>query len=133
MSPIILIVDDDESVRFFHQVIVRQSELSNNPLCFSSGEEVLTYLDKLSKEDDTYIMLLDINMPTMNCWDLLDAIKDKSYFKQVNVILATSVVSEAEKVKASSYSMVKGIVEKPISGEFCKRIAKIFSVLSNHL
>jgi CheY-like chemotaxis protein len=128
MSVIVLIVDDDEGVRFFHRIIVSQSTLSAEPLSFINGEEVLNYLDQNSNETDTYLILLDINMPGMNGWDFLDTINVKSYCSQVHIVVVTSSVDRADHEKAKSYTMVIDFVEKPISVEECKRIKKLPSI-----
>lgn len=122
MSLIVIIVDDDDAVRFFHRLIVSQSGLAAEPLSFGSAMETLNYLDVNSDETNTYLILLDINMPVMDGWDLLNALGNKSYYKQVYVVMATSSVNKADKEKAKLYSMVIDFVEKPILDEVCKRI-----------
>lgn len=122
MSLIVIIVDDDDAVRFFHRLIVSQSGLAAEPLSFGSAMETLNYLDENSDETNTYLILLDINMPVMDGWDLLNALGNKSYYKQVYVVMATSSVNKADKEKAKLYSMVIDFVEKPILDEVCKRI-----------
>ncbi|MEP7143077.1 MAG: response regulator [Ferruginibacter sp.] len=128
MSVIVIIVDDDEGVRFFHRIIVSQSELCAEPLSFGYGEELLEYLDKNSDEADNFLILLDINMPGMNGWDIMDAISDKSYHSRVHIVVVTSSVDWVEHEKARSYSMVIDILEKPISDAACKRIMNYPSI-----
>lgn len=127
MGVIVLIVDDDQAVRFFHRVIVSQSGLSAEPLSFSNGEEALNFLEKNRNETDIYLILLDINMPVMSGWELLDEIKDKEYCKQVQAVMVTSSVDNLDQEKAKLYSMVIDVVEKPISVEACKTIMNFFS------
>ena len=129
MGVVVLIVDDDEAVRFFHRIIVSQSGLSNEPLCFCNGEEALNFLNANLNEANTYLILLDINMPVMNGWDFLDMINDKSYCNQVNIVIVTSSVDKADHEKAKLYNMVVEFVEKPISGEEYKRIMDFYSVV----
>jgi CheY-like chemotaxis protein len=131
MSVIVLIVDDNEGVRFFHGIIVSQSKLSPEPLSFGNGEEVLRYLNQNSNKTDDYLILLDINMPGMNGWDFMDALNDKCYRNQVHIVVVTSSVDITEHDKAKSYSMVIDVVEKPISYAACERIMN-FSSLSPH-
>lgn len=131
MSVKVLIVDDDKAVRFFHTAMVSQSGLSNNPLSFGNGEEVFTYLGEHYNNNDTYLILLDINMPEMNGWQLMDALKEKNYNNQVHIVMVTSSVDRADREKANLYSMVMDVVEKPISEEDCKKI-KIKSAISQY-
>ncbi|MBC7886573.1 MAG: response regulator [Ferruginibacter sp.] len=133
MSVIVLIVDDDEAVRFFHRVIVSQSKLSTEPLCFSNGKGVIEYLDQNSNETDSYLILLDINMPVMNGWDLLDIIKDKSYFTQVHIVIVTSTIDRDDYERSKLNSMIIDVVEKPISDEECKKIMNFSLIAGNFL
>ncbi|MEP7108980.1 MAG: response regulator [Ferruginibacter sp.] len=122
MGVIVLIVDDDDSVRFFHRVIVTRSKLSSRPISFGSGEKALDYLDQNCSENDLYLILLDINMPGMNGWDLVDAIGGKTYHNQVYIVMVTSSVDREDHEKAKSYDMIIDVIEKPISDEECKKI-----------
>ena len=132
MSVAVLIVDDDKAVRFFHQVIVTQCGLSNHPLCFGNAKDVLQYFDENYINDDIYLLLLDINMPVMDGWDLLDIIENKPYKGQVYVVMVTSSVDRADREKANRYSMVLDVIEKPITDDACKKIFELSSV-AQHL
>lgn len=132
MGVVVLIVDDDDAVRFFHRIIVSQNKLSAEPLSFRSGKETIEYLDQYWNEADNYLILLDINMPEMNGWDLLDAIGGKGYINQVHIVMITSSVKKEDREKAKLYSMVIDVVEKPISDEECKKIMS-FSPMTPYL
>lgn len=132
MSVVVLIVDDDKAVRFFHQVIVAQSGLSNNPLSFANAKDVLQYFDENYSNGDIYLLLLDINMPVMDGWDLLDIIENKPYKSQVYVVMVTSSVDRADCEKANRYSMVLDVIEKPITDDACKKIFELSSI-AQHL
>jgi len=128
MSVIVLIVDDDKAVRFFHRVMVSQSGLSDNPLSFNNGNEAFQYLTENYNNTDTYLLLLDINMPEMDGWQLMDALKDEIYRNQVYIIMVTSSVDKADHERAKMYSIVMDVVEKPISEEDCLRIKKMSAI-----
>ena len=132
MSVVVLIVDDDKAVRFFHQVIVAQSGLSNNPLSFANAKDVLQYFDENYSNGDIYLLLLDINMPVMDGWDLLDIIENKPYKSQVYVVMVTSSVDRADCEKANRYSMVLDVIEKPITDVACKKLFELSSI-AQHL
>jgi len=66
--------------------------------------------------------MLDINMPIMNGWDFMDAIKEKGMDKNVSVIILTSSINNADKIKAKKYDMVVDYVEKPLSIEHLNRL-----------
>jgi len=131
MAVTVLIVDDDEAVRFFHRIIVTQSKLSDEPLSFVSCEEALDYLDRNCNGTDAYLILLDINMTYMNGWDLIEAINVKSYTSQVHIVIVSSSDDKADHEKAKEYNMVINFVEKPISVEECKWIINFSPIAEN--
>lgn len=110
-----MITDDDPVTLFLHQVMVKKSELSAYPLSFSSGQETLHYLDDHLSADIFGLILLDINMPEMTGWQLLDAIQIKPYADRIYVVMVTSSVDINDRKKADSYKQVIGYMEKPVS------------------
>jgi CheY-like chemotaxis protein len=96
--------------------------MASDPLSFGDGTEALNYLDQNYKEEDYYLVLLDINMPVMNGWELLKAISEKPYSSHVFFAMVTSSVDRADREKAKLYSQVIDFVEKPISTEECNRL-----------
>lgn len=122
MSLRTLIVDDDKSVRFFHKLIVTQSGLASMPLSFADGKEVFDYLHLHSQETDSYLVLLDVNMPVMNGWELLQAVKGQPYAQRLYFIMVTSSIDKADGDKAKLFDRVIAFVEKPITDEACKKI-----------
>ena len=99
MSVRTLIVDDDKAVRFFHRITVTESALSPEPLSFCDGQEAMDYMDQNFKEGENYLVLLDINMPVMNGWEMLKAISEKPYSDHVFFAMVTSSVDKADVVK----------------------------------
>ncbi|MES2893495.1 MAG: response regulator [Bacteroidota bacterium] len=122
MSVRTLIVDDDKAVRFFHRITVTESALSPEPLSFCDGQEAMDYMDKNFKDGENYLVLLDINMPVMNGWEMLKAISEKPYSAHVFFAMVTSSVDKADRDKAKAFTQVIDFVEKPISAEECKRL-----------
>ena len=126
MPPKVLVVDDDRIILFLHQIIIKDSGLSNNPVSFENGLDALNYLkDELRNQNA--IIFLDLNMPVMNGWELLDALNEPEYLDHISVILVTSSIDPKDREKAKKYPMVKQFVEKPMSIEICK------SVKLNHI
>jgi len=109
MSVIVLIVDDDEGVRFFHKISVLHSNLSKDCLTFKNGQEAMDYLNGQRNENNTYLVLLDINMPCITGWDFLDAIKNENYSNRLYVVMVTSSVDPADRERAKTYKMISKI------------------------
>lgn len=118
----VLLVDDDEMVLFLHKTLVRNYDFSAHPLTFINGVEVLEYLNKNTGEGEKTLILLDINMPVMNGWELLDAIEQQSFSCEVYVVMVTSSMDMTDREKAGTYKQVIDYLEKPITPESLTRI-----------
>lgn len=125
MGPHVMIVDDDAGVLFLHELMVRESGLSDDVNTFNNAEAAIHYLKKSLKKQPV-IVFLDINMPVMNGWDFLDHITNNDSFQQVNVIMVTSSVNKSDKIKTKNYSQIIGFIEKPLSLNDCKKLKPNF-------
>lgn len=122
MSLKVLIVDDDEVVIFLQKMMVANSGLSPEPLSFKHGKAAIDYLNEEYKEEDKYLILLDINMPVMDGWEFLDAIQTMPFSNAISVIMVTSSINSADRDKAKEYAQVIDYIEKPLNIDACNRI-----------
>ena len=130
-TPVMLMVDDDEQDIYF----TRRAFLSEMPeLIFdsvSNGAELFDYLNREGKYRDIPhrstlpVLLLDINMPRENGFDILRKLrKDPDHYSLGVVMLSTSVsevdISNAYAAGANSY------ICKSINANGMKTIATCF-------
>lgn len=93
---------------------------------FSTGTRALEYLSQKEKIPD--LIILDIEMPIMNGYDVLDRIKKIPYLRRVPVIFLTSNNQKKEVMKAVTDG-VKGYVVKPIDKDIL--LKKMYSLMEN--
>ena len=115
MSYSVVVVDDDEIILFLHSKIIKAVGLHDSPRTFNSGTKALDFFDSLSNDEEPILLFLDINMPVMDGWGLLDIIHEEGFNKKIEVIMVTSSVEQEDKDKAASYSKIIHFVEKPFS------------------
>lgn len=111
----VVVVDDDEIILFLHSKIIQVVGLHKSPKTFNSALKALDFFDSLSDDATPILLFLDINMPVMDGWGLLDVIHQEDFDKKIHVVMVTSSVDQADKEKAALYDRVIDFVEKPFS------------------
>ncbi|TMM56643.1 response regulator [Maribacter algarum] len=111
----IFLVDDFDMSNLFHSAIFKKLQIGENINIFINPENALKdirlKLDKATK----ILILLDVNMPEMNGFEFLDIMVREHFPCKIDVIIATSSISEVDRAKALEYpEFVKGFVTKPV-------------------
>ena len=109
----ILMIDDDSIILFIHKTMIKNSGIVASVDYFLSAELALEHIMQ-HKDTHSFLLLLDINMPTMNGWELLDVLKDCSFKENINVVMVTSSINESDRAKANTYAQVHEYLTKPI-------------------
>ena len=116
----IWIVDDDEIYGFIINKYLLSINSNFDITIFTSGEDFIDVLNNTkNKEDFPLVILLDINMPILNGWKILDKIIDMNLnnFDDVPIYLSSSSIAQSDQEKSKSYEIVKGFLTKPINLE----------------
>ncbi len=82
---------------------------------FNNGEDALRFLAKNGYNDEEYLMFLDINMPGLSGWDVLDTLDSMNISKNLKVIIITSSIEETDKKHAEDYQRIVDFWVKPFS------------------
>jgi CheY-like chemotaxis protein len=120
MSLTVIITDDDPVALFLQSIVVRKCGLREELLNFNSGKDTLEYLRCHFGDGKAYVILLDINMPDMNGWQLLDAIAGERFADNVYVVMVSSSIDISDRRTAKGYKQVVGYFEKPIDKNVLK-------------
>ena len=104
-----IIVDDEPAAHYVLANYIKQNPQLELVFQGYNGIEAMDYL----REHKVDLMFLDINMPVMDGWALLNLLSAKPDL-DVLVIMATSSINERDKRRAFEYPMVKGMLIKPI-------------------
>ena len=120
----IVAVDDSNVVLKTLKNVLDQEGYEFHP--FSTGTRALEYLEQREKIPD--LIILDIEMPIMNGYDVLARIKKIPHLRHIPVIFLTSNNQKKEVMKAVTDG-VKDYVVKPIDKEVL--LKKLYLLLGN--
>lgn len=122
----VMLIDDNEDDNYFHQIALRESDVTEKMEVMLSGFEALDYLRKNETSPD--LILLDINMPKMNGWEFLAEYRklpsDKKA-KTIIIMLSTSLNPEDQE-RAAKISEISGYETKPLTVEMLFDIMKTY-------
>lgn len=110
----ILIVDDDPTCLFLHSSLIVKSELCEAPEQFLNGEEAFEFLEAQQATDNSFLVLLDLDMPVMNGWEFLEKLELAKLPFEVDVAIVTSSIDKADRQHAEKYESVTAYLTKPI-------------------
>lgn len=110
----ILIADDSNIIiNFIDHNIGSQYQI----LKANNGKEAIEIL----QNSDIYAMLLDLNMPSVNGFEVLDYMKENSLLEKIPVIIITGDDSNETVKKAFTYPILD-VLNKPFNEENIKRV-----------
>ncbi|WKK74114.1 response regulator [Marivirga salinae] len=119
----IFIIDDDELFLIVSKEIIQDEGFAEHIHNFEDGREVLEYLKSANREDIPEILFLDINMPMMDGWELMDALQELSIVDKMRIYITSSSINPVDLDKADKNPYIKGFISKPISPDKLKKIA----------
>jgi len=127
--PEVLIVDDDPAVTKALVAAVKAHNLETDTAV--NGQQAIQKLCERTVTDNLYdAMILDIQMPIMDGWQVLHALKNNPLWENINVVVLTGIadtpqdiarISEYDGVfvrkKEGIFELVSDLVERIIPGE----------------
>lgn len=126
----ILLVEDNEDDILLEQEAIADAKLLNLMHVVRDGEEALTYLRRQGEYQNAQVpglILLDINMPRKNGFEVLNELKADPALMHIPVVMLTTSDSEADIVK----SYAKGAcsyITKPMDFDKFREVAKQFAL-----
>jgi CheY-like chemotaxis protein len=114
----ILVADDDEDDIFFLRQAMRQAAVANPLFVTSNGAEAIQYLSgeapfaDRSQYPEPGLFLLDLKMPMVGGFDVLEWMQGRPSFKKLPVVVLTSSPQETDRQKALQLG-ASGYLVKP--------------------
>jgi len=121
----VLIVDDDPSVVAALTAALQRHDLETDSAV--NGEQALRRLCSRTVDDNLYdAIILDIQMPIMDGWQVLHALKNNPLWEAINVVVLTGIADTPQDIaRITEYDGVfirkkEGIIE--MVGDLVQRI-----------
>ena len=115
----ILLIDDDQIFNFISSEMIAETDPDIRIITYLSSPEALLYLKDLLDRHEPLpdILFLDIRMPEMTGFELLDRLKTEyplEKIKQMRIFMLTSSLDENDNQKAADSPLVEGYLGKPL-------------------
>jgi CheY-like chemotaxis protein len=113
-----MLIDDNKIDNFFHERVIRKSDVAKHIIIKESGREALDYL---ASETPLLpdLIFLDINMPGMNGWEFIQHYKmlDEELQNSMIVVMLSTSDNPDDKSMALTQGIIIDFKTKPLTIE----------------
>lgn len=130
-----IIIDDEDTTLFYSSAIIKrffyQNFYYNQVISFKDSYKAVEYFEKVFSADPCgLVILLDINMPSLSGWNVLNRLQEmsKDIKEKLSIIVVSSSIDPKDKIKANEYSLIIGYIEKPLKIKKLKDLLELRKV-----
>lgn len=114
----VIIVDDDPLAILISKSLIEKSGLLDDGVqlyTFDKPKEAVVFMENYAKNiDQQAVVLLDINMPVMDGFQVLESLKQSGTTHAFKVIMLTSSIAHQDRERATGFSCVVDYFSKPL-------------------
>ncbi len=120
-TPTVLLVEDDPGHALLIEKNLRRAGVADPIVSLRSGREALDYLDRSCNEGQAsdeaeILMLLDLNMPVLDGYEVLKAVKSRERTRCIPVVVLTTTDSPPEIERCYKFGC-NAYITKPVDYE----------------
>lgn len=120
--PFLVLVDDDEATNVYNETIIEDSDLVDEYKIYDSSLSVINLFSNFEESPTT--VLIDINMPKMNGWELVERLSELlPKNDNLHVYMLSSSLSPKDKEMVKQHQLVQGYFNKPLTEAHLETLA----------
>jgi len=122
----VMLVDDNEDDLFFTRLALKRSGDQLEVTSFDRAQDALDWL-QTEQGRDLHLILLDINMPSMNGFEFLEAFSrlPEQMRGDTAIVMVSSSSDPKDKAGAFAFPVVQGYFIKPLSRKDAARLVNM--------
>ena len=119
MKPVILLVEDSDDDAELTRMAFERARIGNDIVRVHDGVEALDYLFRRGahtervRDDEPAVMLLDLNLPRLDGFEVLKAVRADATHKHLPIVVLTSSNTDRDRLTAYTHH-ANSFIQKPV-------------------
>jgi CheY-like chemotaxis protein len=120
----LFLIDDDEIINHVHSMVIKRIDPTVKLTLFKSGVQFVEAINQESNFEFPDIIFLDIRMPELSGFDVLDVLLEnhQGSLKNTAIFVLSSTLDDRDLNKAVSYPIVTKFMSKPLTFEMVSEL-----------
>ena len=127
----LLIVDDDPDDRALMKEVINECTEPVQVVDLPDGKYVLNYLNSCPVDLLPDLIILDLNMPLKNGFDVLKEIKGEKKYKSIPIFVLTTSSAENERARATQLGASNFLTKPPRHAEWVNKLCSLIDGMKN--
>jgi len=113
----IFVIDDDTIIHTIQKLLLQEYFPENFLERYDDSTRALDRLLSMDADVNEVLIFLDLNMPVLSGFQLLDKLQENGIHYNITVFILTYSNNTAEIEKVNSHSFVQKVIRKPLTRE----------------
>lgn len=115
----VILIDDSNFDLMINEMVIKKT-LQEKCIKFTDPKVGYDFIvSKLASSDEKILLFLDINMPELNGWELLDLLRNcpQNSLSKINVVMLSNSDNPSDIALSKTYNIVSNYITKPLDKE----------------